>query len=79
MGSIPGAVPVLFFAYSTNLEGTVIEIDLFLRLSSHKACKFGRLQKLTRKDSPQKLWIRVDLNPRSLDNEADALQFEPPW
>ena len=79
MGSIPGAIPVLFFAYSTILGGTIIEIDLFLRLSSHKRCKFGPLQKLTRKDSPKKLWIRVDLNPRSLDNGADALQSEPPW
>ena len=72
MGSIPGAVPVLFFASPTVLGGAIIKIDLCLRLSRHRTCKFGQLQRLTRKYSPKKLCIRVDSNPRSLDNGADA-------
>ena len=35
MGSIPGAAPVLSFASLTVLGGTIIKIDLFLRLSRH--------------------------------------------
>ena len=80
MGSIPGAaIALLFFASPTVLGGTIIKIDLFLRLSRHRTCKFGRLQRLARKDSPKKLCTRVDSNPRSLDNGADAIHSEPPW
>ena len=80
MGSIPGAaIVLLFFASPTVLGGTIIKMDLFLRLSRHRTCKFGRLQRLARKDSPKKLCIRVDSNPRSLDNGADAIHSEPPW
>ena len=79
MGSIPGAVRVLFFAYSTIHGGTIIEIDLSWGFLAIKDANLGDCKKLTRKDNPKKLWIRVDLNPRSLDNRADALQSEPPW
>ena len=72
MGSIPGAAPVLFFASPTVLGGTIIKIDLFLRLSRHKTCKFGQLQRLRRKDIPKNLCIRVDSNPRSLVKGADG-------
>ena len=63
MGSIPGADPVLFFVSPTVLGWTIIKIDLFLGLFRHKTSKFGQLRRLTRKDSPKKLCIKVDLNP----------------